>query len=601
MKIIHKLGDKAEKKEGEGSFLLTDKAGAYLSLGSSSNITHMQGLFHLDKNWNMYKSIENIYLDKEITELENRLNHVIRRYNESEETFWLTSTGLIYEVKDYSGNINIDLDFREIFNYDEENRIYSMKKKGDMIIIHYEKHRKYLAIKGVSDYEEIGTWEKRNYQYDKKRNTRNEFYIYKALRVKCKDKVRLCISFAENEKEAVSNAESCSLNEKILKKTLEMRKKHVCKNKRFSSNIAAYSLDSLRTTIGKGNNKITGVFAGLPWFYQFWSRDELISLKAFMIKEKFDFVKKRLMNYLDAIDETGRLPNRLPSSNLVSADSIGWLFKRLYDFLTILEDKKTLSSYFSQEELMSIKHKLHFSIEEQMVRFIEYYIVHNEAKETWMDTKVEGSDGREGSCIEIQALFLSYFKLMEVLCKHLKLPYYGFAKLEKMFVKKIKSRFYKNGNLLDKLGDQTIRPNVFIAYYVYPKLLTKYEWTFVFNKALRGLWLEWGGLSTIEKSSSLYRPEYTGENNLSYHHGDSWFWINNLAAICLADVNKKKYWQFIEKIYHSSEKDMLYSGLIGHCSELSSAEEQRSEGCLSQAWSTAMFLELTEKLEKNIS
>ncbi|MFH1770508.1 MAG: amylo-alpha-1,6-glucosidase [archaeon] len=597
MKVIHRLGDKAEKKEGEGSFLLTDKAGTYFSLGSSSNITHMQGLFHLDKNWNMYKSINNIYLDKEITEIENNFNHITRRYNESEESFWLTSTGLIYEVRNFFGNVNIDLDFRGIFDYDDKDRKYSMKKKGDMIVINYEKHNKFIAIKGVQDYEEVGVWEKENYSFDKKRNTKNEFYIYKALRIRCKSKLQLCFSFSESEKEAVDNAKSCFLNESILKKTLEIRKNNICKHKRFSSNIASYSLDSLRTTVGKGNNKITGVFAGLPWFHQFWSRDELISLKAFMMEERFNFVKTRLMNYLDAMDDTGRLPNRLPSSELNSADSIGWLFKRFHDFLTILEDKKLLDSYFSQEELSAIKHKLHFSIEEHMVRFIEYYIIHNEAKETWMDTEVKGGDGREGACIEIQALFLSYFKLMKFLCKHLKLPYYGFAKLEKMFVKKIKENFYKNGALLDKLGDRTIRPNVFIAYYAYPELLTKYEWTFVFNKALRGLWLEWGGLSTIEQSSPLYQPEYTGENNLSYHHGDSWFWINNLAAICLADVNKKKYWHFIEKIYHSSEKEMMYSGFIGHCSELSSAKEQRSEGCLSQAWSTAMFLELTKKIE----
>ena len=46
----------------------------------------MQGLFHLDKNWSMYKSIENIYPAAEITELENKFNHVIRRYGGAEKS-----------------------------------------------------------------------------------------------------------------------------------------------------------------------------------------------------------------------------------------------------------------------------------------------------------------------------------------------------------------------------------------------------------------------------------------------------------------------------------------------------------------------------------
>ena len=66
MKIVHKLRSRAIKKEGEGSFLLTNKAGSFLSLGSSKNITHMQGWFHPDKNFNVYKTIENIFLDGEI-------------------------------------------------------------------------------------------------------------------------------------------------------------------------------------------------------------------------------------------------------------------------------------------------------------------------------------------------------------------------------------------------------------------------------------------------------------------------------------------------------------------------------------------------------
>ncbi|MBU1854335.1 MAG: hypothetical protein KKF89_01315, partial [Nanoarchaeota archaeon] len=180
MRIVHKLGHQAQKKESEGYFLITDRTGGFLSLGSSQNITHMQGLFCLDNNWNMYKSVENIYLDKEITEIENHFYKVIRKYDNTEESFFLTADGLIYGVKHYVGNINLDVDFREMFNFNDNNRYYSIDKKNSIIIIHFKKHQKFLAIKGLKDYEFIKQWDKKEYHYDKLRNTKSEFYIYKA-------------------------------------------------------------------------------------------------------------------------------------------------------------------------------------------------------------------------------------------------------------------------------------------------------------------------------------------------------------------------------------------------------------------------------------
>ncbi|MBC8494750.1 hypothetical protein H8D36_01215 [archaeon] len=598
MKVINKLGTRAIKKEGGGSFLLTNKTGSFLSLGSKRNISHTQGLFHLNKNWDMYKSLENIYLDKEITELENSFDHVCRRYDNTSERFFLSSTALIYEVKNYSGHINLELDFREMFNFNDEERVYTVENKNDLIIIHYKKHKKYFVIKGANNYERIGQWEHRDYSYDKARNTKSDFYIYKALRIWCDKDIKLFISFSETKKEAIQQVESACQNIDIIKDSLRIRRKNTCRKKNLAENTALYALDSLKTIVGKGDHKLEGVMAGLPWFHQFWSRDELISLKAFMIQGNFDFVKKRLICYLNAINDNGRIPNRLPHADLSSADAIGWLFKRLYDLLITLEKHKCLESYFSQEELADIKHKLHFCIEEQMVQFMKDYIMYSGEKETWMDTTIQGQDGRTGACIEIQALFLSCFKLMKVLCKNLKITYYGYGSLEKMFVKKIRAEFFKDGFLYDRLGDKTIRPNVFITYYAYPELLKKHEWKIVFNKAIRGLWLDWGALSSIDVKSEFFQEYHTGHNNLSYHNGDSWFWINNLAATCMQHLDAKKYKYHIERLYKSSEEEMYSSGFIGHCAEISSAKEMRSEGCMTQAWSAATFIELCEQLKK---
>ena len=53
---------------------------------------------------------------------------------------------------------------------------------------------------------------------------------------------------------------------------------------------------------------------------------------------------------------------------------------------------------------------------------------------------------------------------------------------------------------------------------------------------------------------------------------------------------------YIKKILGASTEEILYKGAIGTAGELSSAKELRSEGCLMQAWSNALYIELVEEL-----
>jgi len=164
--------------------------------------------------------------------------------------------------------------------------------------------------------------------------------------------------------------------------------------------------------------------------------------------------------------------------------------------------------------------------------------------------------------------------------------------------KRVYDLFWNGHYLKDGLGDSTVRPNIFIAAYVYPDLLSKKEWVTCFEEALNHLWLEWGGLSTISKSDSRFFSKNTGENSASYHRGDSWYWINNMAAIVMHRTDKKKFKRYISKIIEASCEDILFQGYIGNHSELSSAECLSADGCLSQAWSNALFVELAEELRQ---
>ena len=215
----------------------------------------------------------------------------------------------------------------------------------------------------------------------------------------------------------------------------------------------------------------------------------------------------------------------------------------------------------------------------------------NNPQETWMDTK---HTSRAGIRIEIQTLRLSAYDFLFNLTKEKK-----YQKLLLELKKKVKKNLWNHPILADGINhnhDFTIRPNIFIAYYLYPDLLTKEEWKICFDYSLKKLWMDWGGLSTINKNHRHFKDTYSGENPESYHNGDSWYFINNIAAICLNRLNKTIYKKYISKILKASTEDILYNGFIGHASELSSAKKLSSEASLCQAWSAATYIELVHEL-----
>ena len=177
-----------------------------------------------------------------------------------------------------------------------------------------------------------------------------------------------------------------------------------------------------------------GLFGGLPWFHHFWSRDETISTIGLMNEEQFLESKKILFKQLDNLNQNGRLPDRIPSSDLDSADSVGWCFKRINDLMEYTRKKLMFRQYFSANDLEYVKDKLRESI----VRHLKYFtfngLAYNRKLETWMDTeyidgkknisetesandkekigKTESINNREGFRIEIQALRLFIYKFM---------------------------------------------------------------------------------------------------------------------------------------------------------------------------------------------
>ena len=606
MHIIHSLNNNRidEHIDKPVSFLMTNKRGNYLSFGET-NFSHMQGLYFFDqKKWRLFKTVEDIKLDTHMTAIKNNFFNAQRLYSGGvEEAFNLFNDSMVYSVKNYTGRLVLELDFREMFDFHDAGRVYSVTKEGDLIIVKYEKYSdhslssldktKFLVIKGANNHKHIGEWIKKHYPYDSNRGSRSDFHVYKALSIDVKNHLDLVFSFSDNKKKAIEHAEKVYENKEYLLSSYKKYVSHTFTTRDIYLNAAMKALDDLLISTDK-HDRTVGIFAGLPWFYQFWARDELISLKIPMLQRKYYLVKNILFKYLNNISDDGLVPNILPANkgDMKSIDAIGWLFLRLRDYINILSSKKILNDYLLGSDTMKIKRELEKAIQHLMHDRLQNGLIVNNEQETWMDTKPAQ---RKGACIEIQALFLSMIDFHNHLAGITKSKPL-FRALEKETREHVKKHFFKQGILYDCVHNNkpvdTVRPNIFLAYYIYPDLLSKKEWKQAFDYALKDLWLGWGGLSSLGHSHPRFKSEYTGENDESYHNGDSWYYVNNYAALAMHRLDKKYYANVIKRIFEASKEETMFSGFIGCCAEVSSAKHMQSQGCLSQAWSAASFIEL---------
>ncbi len=354
--------------------------------------------------------------------------------------------------------------------------------------------------------------------------------------------------------------------------------------------VAKASVESLLTKTPTGS---AGILAGLPWFFQIYTRDEAIAAGALIATSQHLFAAKILLREISVILPDGRIPNRFPHSDVGSADGVGWAFLRLHQIFS--SRAKTLS--LEQWKFVFAQLKVSLS---RLAPGCFGVLIQSAAQETWMDTTGGVGDTREGSRIEIQALTLRMLRFASELAQFFDEPE-RFAAQEDQLRSFVHSHLFDGTHLFDgcqgEVADTTARPNALLCRYIYPWLLSDEEWCRVADSLLSRLATDWGGLRTIDPSHTLFVDTHTGEDDRSYHRGDVWFFLNNLIATGLVDLDPR-YRPFAQHVYDASRKDLLAMGAAGHSSEISSARAQEALGCWCQAWSASSFVELALALDR---
>ncbi len=613
VKIAHvRYGLRVEKTvPADCGFFLSNSQGAYW-YGTDFPQSRYQGFFFYNKDTRaMRKVIETIeLLDATQKPLVKPLQifhsgaEVKRVYKQCADGFKLlpAKNVMVYTVSKPTF-IDITLDGKDSYDNREFGRYYDVSVQGNMCIIRFtkrtdnredgnegrEEYYHYLAIMSDSkDCQKIGQWIAREYAADKERNSPPFLrHVYKALRLYGS---RAVFSVGL-EQEQVANECRQAFEQLEVKKGKKapaylpvpaedslrvLKNKNLSEQSKMAYICARHSLEGL---LYKGSDGQNLLFAGLPWFFYMWSRDTLISLKALKLIDK-NISQKLLEQLVGSIGHDGRLPTTIVWQNSVaSADAIGWLIVRLLEEDT---DKLKKNAVLCEKLKASLA-----ALEQHYVRD-GFYVCG--PKESWMDTDW-GGDNRAGSRIEHQALLLTWYKLMYLLTADV-----IYKNKEMLLQKRVRETFFNGTLLADGINDWTIRPNFVIAAYVYPELLSDLEWITVFEKSMPTLWLSWGGLASIDKNSTLFCAKSTGEKPQSYHRGDSWYFLNNMAALVMYRLCKKhargKLKSHYKKIVQASTHEILWHGALGCHAEISDAQVLTSRGCVSQAWSAALFMEL---------
>ncbi|MBD3319113.1 hypothetical protein GF342_04360 [Candidatus Woesearchaeota archaeon] len=595
MKIHYHGRTTFEGQAEQPQIMLTNRAGGYLLFSPTPRSRYEGVYFH--HNNTLFKTIAQLEHSVPVKSIKHSITTVTRKYEAFTETFFMPphNNGFVYALSK-ERTFNLILDCKESYDDREYGRYYNILQEENCLLIHAKKRNDYrdnnttggeydvfIAVQAPHlSFKPVKEWVRHEYDIDAERHAGpTQRYVYKAVTLRA---TTLSFGYGSSKEQAIREAKHIFKNSSTLQREQQQQlfSPPVLRNTlhEYAITCAAQALQGLQC----GDY----LFAGLPWFFQSWARDTMISLKALLLLNEKEWCRQRLFDTI-ALLGGDACPGQLrthPGTTLCTADGAGWLFTRIRDFLTLVKEGPY---HFTRDDKLALTHTVeHYLNELKNTRYDG--LIRNDKDQTWMDTSYRG-DVRDGYRIEIQALALSTMKLYTQLsgkkCDYEKELYTNTRTL------------FNNGYLYDGKDDPTIRPNAFIAAYVYPYLLSQEEWESCFDTILPRLWLTWGGLSSIDKEHRLFTDTYTGETLQSYHRGDSWYWINNLVAIVLGRTNKKKYKKYIDKIAQASSQEIL-KGAIGHHAEVSSAKKQSSKGCVSQAWSAAMYLELMQFLHPRL-
>ena len=348
-----------------------------------------------------------------------------------------------------------------------------------------------------------------------------------------------------------------------------------------------------------------GIYAGLPWFNEYWGRDMFISMPgACLVTGQFEVAKDILRDFAklqdtDPASETyGRIPNR--------ANLEGILYNTTDGTPRFVIQAYQLAQYSGDTEFL---HELYPAIKRSIDASIQNYIdskgylTHADA-DTWMDVKRNGIPGspRGNRANDIQAL---WYEQLIAGCKIAAIMGDDnsgevWSGLATMMASNFENDFCdKEGNLIydhinaDGTADLQLRPNQLYCF----ELINDDDFK---QRVTRRAWEElvypWG-VASLAQWDLQFHPQHENwhyyHKDDAYHNGTIWLWNNGIAMQRMIEYGQvDQAWE----LFKNMNRQALHEGAVGSLSENADAHPREGQswvnrsGTFLQAWSNAEHL-----------
>ncbi|MGC8516602.1 MAG: amylo-alpha-1,6-glucosidase [Candidatus Acidifodinimicrobium sp.] len=321
----------------------------------------------------------------------------------------------------------------------------------------------------------------------------------------------------------------------------------------FDRNFMKDVIDSLFSYVNLQKKKI---YAGFPYFNQFWIRDALFILPSFININQPNFVRDVIKNIVALSSDKG-VPN-IAGSSLFPMDTMPLLIIDVLDYYLKTGDTQTLLSLdpWLNKFVYIMKNRL------------EGNFIHDKGRETWMD-----SMDREYS-IEIQALWL---RAMQDLIR-IERAYGKEDTRIPDIIDKLRNglgQFKRRSYLSDQLNKDINSANQLFV----PFLLDSDEElnNIVIDNLKQNLLTDYGVLS-VAKTDHSFDPK-------GYQNGAVWPFLSSIAAGVAFKLKDYNLGRDIISIIKKKNFDVQCSSRINEIFE----PNGKPQGCVSQAWSIGMI------------
>lgn len=296
------------------------------------------------------------------------------------------------------------------------------------------------------------------------------------------------------------------------------------------------------------------IYAGFPYFNQFWLRDALFVLPSFVSINQYNFFRDTIKNIATMSSDRG-IPN-VAGSDLYPMDTAPILIIDLFDYYLKTGDSRTLSSLdpWLNRFVYAMKSRL------------EGNFIHDRGRETWMD-----SIDREYS-IEIHALWLRALK--------------DLARAERAYEKedtRLPEIIDRLENGLGQfrrgpyLSDQ-LKKDINSANQLFVPLLLDTDMGTTIMDNLKGSLLTDYGILSVARGDKAFDPK-------GYHNGAVWPMLTSLAAGVAFKLKDYSFGRKLIETIKTRNFDIQCSSRVNEIFE----PDGKPQGCVSQAWSIGLI------------